>query len=487
MKNAKKVLAMVIVLALAISMAIPASADNTITISGAKDGSTYTAWKMADLSYDADANAYKYTVATGWADYFNTDAAKAVYIVTDVNGEAVITEKEGATPAQKAEAAKQAVAYAKEKTIAAAGTATESNGTATISVGDNTGYYCVDSNLGVICSIGTNGDNEDVAIQEKNDIPTIDKVVEDAYVYDASIGDTVEYTITIEAKAGATNYVVTDNLSKGLTYNVNSFNFDSSVDGITVSAGDPAVDENGTTIVFTVNGEEILDEQGDTATITITYTATVNEEAVIDGDGNDNNAELAYGENNKTTSIPEPPTVYTWSFDISKYYVNAEDENTLLAGATFNLKNADGDVLYFEKTADGYLYAGTEASEGLTADLESTDGKYTILGLDSATYTLEETVAPDGFNKLTSAVTVVIGANTKNENTEMEKVIDYTYDSDDDSEFDSIGVLNQSGAQLPETGGTGTVIFIAVGSFLVLAMGVLLVVRKRMSKVVYAR
>ena len=484
MKNAKKVLAMVIVLALAISMAIPAMAG-TITIDPAKDGYTYNAYKMADLSYDATANAYKYTVATDWADYYATDAAKAVYTVTDVNGEQVITAVEGAKTEQVAEAAKQAVAYAKTKGIAAAGTATASGTTATITVDDGAGYYCVDSNLGVICSIGTDGDNSDVSIEEKNDIPTIDKVVNDTSVYDAFVGEPVEYTITINAKAGATNYVVTDNLSKGLTYNANSFEFTSTVDGITVEAGTPVVDENGTEIIFTVENEEILDEEGNAATITITYTATVNDDAVIDGDGNDNNASMTYGEKNDVVSIPEPPTVYTWSFDISKYYVNAEGANTLLGGATFNLANAGGDTLYFKETAAGYLYAGIDEVDGLTADLTSDDGKYTILGLDAGTYSLTETVAPDGFNKLTQATSVVIGSTITDDT--MAKEITYTYDADGNGENDSIGVLNQSGAQLPSTGSTGTVIFVTVGSFLVLAMGVLLVVRKRMSKVVYAR
>ena len=484
MKNAKKVLAMVIVLALAISMAIPAMAG-TITIDPAKDGYTYNAYKMADLSYDATANAYKYTVATDWADYYETDAAKAVYTVTDVNGEKVITVNGEPTTAQVAEAAKQAVAYAKTKGIAAAGTATASGVTATITVADGAGYYCVDSNLGVICSIGTDGDNDDVNIAEKNDIPEIEKTVNDASTADVSIGDTVEYDIVINAKAGATNYVVTDNLDKGLTYNADSFAFTSTVDGITVTAGTPAVSADGTEIIFTVNGEEILDEQGDVAIITITYTATLNENAVVDGNGNDNDATLTYGEKNDTTSIPEPPTVYTWSFDISKYYVHAEDGNTLLSGATFNLKDSNGNVLYFQKTGNTYLYAGKVAGTGLTADLTSDNGKYTIKGLDAATYSLVETVAPAGFNKLTTPTSIVLGATTTNDT--MAKNITYTYDSNADDVMDSIGILNQSGAQLPSTGGTGTVIFVAVGSILVLAMGVLLVVRKRMSKVVYAR
>ena len=46
----------------------------------------------------------------------------------------------------------------------------------------------------------------------------------------------------------------------------------------------------------------------------------------------------------------------------------------------------------------------------------------------------------------------------------------------------SANIENQSGAQLPSTGGIGTTIFYVVGGLLVVAAGVLLVTRKRMSK-----
>ena len=75
-------------------------------------------------------------------------------------------------------------------------------------------------------------------------------------------------------------------------------------------------------------------------------------------------------------------------------------------------------------------------------------------------YTLVETKAPDGFNKLDSATTVTIGAT----NTFVAKV------------------NNNSGTVLPSTGGIGTTIFYVVGSILVVAAGVLLITKKRMSR-----
>ena len=46
----------------------------------------------------------------------------------------------------------------------------------------------------------------------------------------------------------------------------------------------------------------------------------------------------------------------------------------------------------------------------------------------------------------------------------------------------TVKVENKTGAELPSTGGIGTTIFYVVGGLLVVAAGVLLVTRKRMSK-----
>ena len=44
-------------------------------------------------------------------------------------------------------------------------------------------------------------------------------------------------------------------------------------------------------------------------------------------------------------------------------------------------------------------------------------------------------------------------------------------------------VINLTGSELPHTGGMGTVLFILIGSLMVLGFGVLLVTKLRMSKV----
>ena len=98
------------------------------------------------------------------------------------------------------------------------------------------------------------------------------------------------------------------------------------------------------------------------------------------------------------------------------------------------------------------------------------DGKFTISGLDSGTYYLEEIEAPAGYNVLKEPVVVTINNEGK-----------VNVSEENPHGIDEVKVLNQTGAELPSTGGAGTTVFYAVGSALVLAAVVLLVTRKRMS------
>lgn len=97
------------------------------------------------------------------------------------------------------------------------------------------------------------------------------------------------------------------------------------------------------------------------------------------------------------------------------------------------------------------------------------DGKIEIDGLDSGTYYLRETKALDGYNKLSEDKTVTITGATKGEGDTL------TYTTP------VVKVNNQSGTKLPETGAKGTMMFITIGSLLVLAAVVFMITRKKMS------
>ena len=96
-------------------------------------------------------------------------------------------------------------------------------------------------------------------------------------------------------------------------------------------------------------------------------------------------------------------------------------------------------------------------------------------GLQAGTYSLEETVAPAGYNQLTKDITIVLDQNGS-------ATIDGAASAPGADHSLTTGVANSTGTVLPETGGTGTVIFVALGALAVICAGVFLVTNKRMSK-----
>ena len=361
--------------------------------------------------------------------------------------------------------------------------------TATVSfTGLDLGYYLVDTTLGTLCSLDTT--NPNVTMEEKNEAPTNEKLVEedsmvgkegvDAWgtTNDADIGQTVNFKSTITAQAGAENYVFHDTMSAGLTY--------TGVTGITLN--DTTVDASNYTVVtegltdgctFEVRfTQAFCDTLKANDQIVVSYTAVLNEKAVIAGNGNPNESKLSYGDKGDATHTPSgttPPsktTTYTWDVDVFKYTLNGETE-TALAGATFTLsKNADGSnpIALVSEGNNVYRVAKTDESGTVTAITTDATGKFTIKGLDADTYYLTETKAPAGYNKLPSAVTITIGANG---------AVNATDDAPQG--VNEVKVLNQTGTELPSTGGMGTTLFYVLGSVLVVGAVVLLVTRKRMS------
>ena len=152
--------------------------------------------------------------------------------------------------------------------------------------------------------------------------------------------------------------------------------------------------------------------------------------------------------------------------------MNGETEKAL-AGATFTLsKNSDGSspIALVSKGNNVYRVAKTGETGTVTEITTDATGKFTIQGLDADTYYLTETAAPAGYNKLAGAVTITIGENG---------VVNATAEAPQG--VDEVKILNQSGTELPSTGGMGTTLFYVLGSVLVVGAVVLLVTRKRMS------
>ena len=484
MKTIKRISCLLLALALMMALSVTAFAEGepetgSITINDAVVGQTYTIYQILDLeSYNASVNAYAYKATTAWNTFINSDAIKGTYVEVDAQG--YVTWKTGADAAAFAKAAQK---YAKDNSITNQGSVTATSTTVSFT-GLDLGYYLVDSTLGTLCSLDTT--NPDVEMQEKNEVPTNVKTVQEDSTgnygekNDADIGQTVNFKSTITAQAGAENYVFHDVMSEGLTY--------TGVTGITLN-GTAVVASNYTVKTTDLNDRctfEVVFTQAFCDTlkandqIVISYTATLNEKAVIAGDGNPNTSKVSYGDKGDETHSPSgttPPsttTTYTWDVDVLKY-ANG-DESKVLKDAQFVLLNSAKTKV---ATVDngkltGWVDVPVAGQDGAitwpanTVLTTGENGKIEIDGLDADTYYLREVKAPAGYNKLAADVEVIItGATT------VEGKLTYT--------TVVAKVNNQSGAELPSTGGIGTTIFYVLGSVLLVGAAVLLITKKRMS------
>ena len=480
MKYVRKSLALLLALILVLALGGTAFAEGetgSITINDAVVGQTYTIYQILDLesySHTTDekgnitaTGAYAYKANSAWETWLRT---QTTYVSFDAQG--YVTWVENADAAAFAKAAQK---YAKDNSIANQGSVTAT--TATVSfTGLDLGYYLVDTTLGTLCSLDTT--NPTVVMEEKNEVPTNVKTVEEdsTNVYgeknDADIGQTVNFKSVITAQAGAENYVFHDKISTGLTYTgVTGITLnDTTVDAANYTVTAPAADGDTFDVTFT---QAFCDTLKANDQIVVSYTATLNENAVIAGEGNPNTSKVSYGDSSNTKYTPDSQTkTYTWDVDVFKYTMNGETEKAL-AGATFTLsKNSDGSspIALVSKGNNVYRVAKTGETGTVTEITTDATGKFTIQGLDADTYYLTETAAPAGYNKLAGAVTITIGENG---------VVNATAEAPQG--VDEVKILNQSGTELPSTGGMGTTLFYVLGSVLVVGAVVLLVTRKRMS------
>ena len=474
----KKILSIALVLILMLAMAGTALAaqegtltGGSITINDAVPGQVYKAYQILYLeSYNKDAGAYAYKANSAWETWLRTQTS---YVSFDAQG--YVTWVENADPAAFAKLAQVEAAKMTADATETAPDAAEGKTYSTVTISNlKLGYYLVDTTLGTLCSLDTT--NPNVVMEEKNEVPTNVKTVEEDSTSsygeknDADIGQTVNFKSTITAQAGAENYVFHDTMSAGLTYTgVTGITLNgTAVDASNYTVTAPAADGDTFDVTFT---QAFCDTLKANDKIVISYSATLNENAVIAGEGNPNTSKVSYGDSSNTKYTPDSQTkTYTWDVDVFKYTKVGETE-TALAGATFTLsKNADGSnpIALVSEGNNVYRVAKTGETGTVTEITTDATGKFTIKGLDADTYYLTETQAPAGYNKLAGPVTIVIGGNgVVNGTTEAPQGVD------------EVKVLNQSGTELPSTGGIGTTIFYVIGAALVIGAIVVLIAKKR--------
>ena len=481
MRHLKKLASLLLALAMIVAMSVTvfAAGTNTITVKNAISGQKYELYKILDLVVSDDHTAYSYTVNSAWENFFKSPDGKGLtYVSIDTQG--YVTWKEGADVATFA---KDAEEFAKNLTALSTITAS-ADGDITFS-NLEAGYYLVTSTLGTKATVGTTPGNPNPEIQEKNEVPTNVKTVEEdstgnyGSTNDADIGQTVNFKSTITAQPGAENYVFEDTMSAGLTYNSDAKVYTDETMTTELDTSNYIVNNNpGNGKTFTITfTQDYLDTITAETKLYVKYSATLNENAKVGLEGNKNKSTLSYGDSTNTKSTPDSETItYTWDMDILKY--GDGNKEKVLKDAQFVLLNEGKDkvAVVVNGKLTGWENVPAAGTDGtitwptntiLTTDK---DGKIHIDGLDADTYYLREIVAPAGYNKLAKDQEVVIVGAVK-------------ADGSDSLTYNTlvVEINNQSGTELPSTGGTGTTIFYVLGSILVIGAGVLLVTKKRMN------
>lgn len=492
----------------ATTVATANAADNatlTVSTTDAKfAGKTVNAYKMFSATVSSDGGAVSHTLTDVWKPFFKNVAG-----LTDVNDANVndkaneyvsnLTGKEKDLSAFAAKASN----WAQANNIAVDATATVSKNadkyTATFTNLDY-GYYVVavpgatvaDTNSQYAALVPVHSTSVDASI--KGALPTVVKKVNGESATSAKIGDTLTFTLTstIPDMSAYDTYTFNfkDTLSKGLTFG--------KVDSVKVGDTTLTKDIDYTVTTSTVSDSTLLtvtmlnfkakQQTNAGKTITVTYTATLNKDAVVGGHGNTNSATIQYSNNPSTggtgESEPSKVRVFTYGFTVDKYTGDSYTPDAArLPGAKFTLAPKNGEPMSFVKVKDGnatenavYRVAKTGEEGATTTIITPASGKVDFQGLKNGEYTLTETKAPAGYNKLASAIGVRV--NGQNDGTDTTNAtVTITYNNNNGSDYDQtasngvIPVQNKSGAILPGTGGMGTIAFTVIG-VLVIALGV---------------
>lgn len=493
-KVLKSLLVLVLVLVQVFPMFIVNAQDNgsikegtkgKITINNALVGETYEIYQILKLESYAKDKAYAYKAAAGWESFLN-EAETKKYL--SVNNEGYVSWTANKNAETVAKFARYALDYAEKHHIPVTeskkATSTKVEFLGNESKGLELGYYLVDSSTGALCSLDTT-DNE-VVIREKNTVPTVDKTVKEENgdygdKNTADIGDIVNFKTEITVGAGAQNYVLYDKMSDGLTYqSITRVELVSEETTTELSSSDYEMKSvAGTDFDFIMDFNAELEKTLKANDIIVVYyTAILNERAVVEENGNENATRLVYGDGTET----EYDYTYTYTFKFNLVKENAQNEQ--LTGAEFELYAVDKTTkINLVQEDDGTYRVATEEEtkvEGFTS-ANIFAGSVIIKGLDEATYYLKEITPPNGYNLLADFVEVKVTANYDDEGVSTTLVSGakdelVTYDQD------KVTVINTTGNELPSTGGMGTVLFLTIGSLMVLGFGVLLVTKLRMAK-----
>ena len=386
---------------------------------------------------------------------------------------------------------------------------TKTAGTGTIELTD-AGYYLIKdvtevegeydaSNLTLLLVSGP----ETVTPQVKTDIPTLQKKVKDKNdsigesattgwqdSADYDIGDTIPYQLTAtlgNVSNFDTYYVEFVDTMDHLTYNgITSVK----VGERTLTSGEYFYYWNEMDKKLTVSIDDVK-QYGATngSTITVEYTAILDDDAIIGSTGNPNEAYLVFSNNpngdGKGKTAPDKNIVFTY-----KVVANKVDEHDQpLTGAAFALykklpavPNPGDGTSYIMEGNDAYAPV-KELNVGANGEVEDKElTNFEWDGIDDGDYMIKEIITPAGYNTIEPIkFTVTATHETNADDPKFTELLG----GDDFTGAVSTGALtaniqNRMGSTLPGTGGIGTTIFYVVGGGLMVAAAILLITKKRM-------
>lgn len=353
---------------------------------------------------------------------------------------------------------------------------TDANGQVTISDLEDGNYWIVENTKGTIASSAavpfgltlpfTNADGtgyyETIHVYPKNTLA--DEPVDPAKTVDESnnaIGEVHTWTISQNIPVGIEEYhkfTFTDAIDSRLDWVGNVTVTAEDVDLVldtdyTVEFNDAAgqtselLPGKSLTGILTVDFTEagLAKLAGATESIVITFQTKINDTAIM-GEPIKNNVQVDFDNGHGHTGEKTPeevPSVHTGGKKFVK--VDQANEEVLLAGAEFKIKNADGEFVIVAD--DGSVTFGAEAdAEPFTSD---DTGAFEVRGLPYGDYELVETKAPDGYALPTDPNTP------------------FTVNEDSYKEEAELSIPNKQ-LTIPQTGGIGTAIFTVIGASLMI-------------------
>ena len=267
----------------------------------------------------------------------------------------------------------------------------------------------------------------DKVVTPKKSVPTVDKKIvsvrgdKELDASDSHVGQEVTYNLygTVADNYdtyGMYFYKFSDQLSKGLTLetgftatlyankdlaqaDINHANGTDVTSSFTQSA-EPADPATGTkTTTWTCENLKSVKRVAAGSCIVVSYKAKINSEATVgDNAGNTNTVKLEYSNNPMTsdtgTTVPDEVKTYTYGLKLNKVDLGTEKA---LPDAKFTIKvkaAADSNLMGKYVQSDGTL--GDDAHKFTTGD----DGAIAVTGLGAGTYTVEETDAPENYDKV---------------------------------------------------------------------------------------